>query len=107
MNESTAAVQIEMEGEDSDIEGDIETDSDISLSEGVSDVSDSFHSVPSAAASEITDLDDSIDAYDDIASEDLPSRRSNRDRRAPKKLVYNDLGRPTYKTTERVRRPKK
>ena len=49
-------------------------------------------------------FNDSLDLEPDISP---PVRRSNRPRKAPKKLVYDELGVPGFKSsTARVRRPK-
>ena len=74
------------------------------------DMSDSFHSVRSSASSDpsfLAALDESLESYNDIDISDLPSRKSTRVKNPPKKLVYDELGRPEYKTASRIRKQKK
>ena len=74
------------------------------------DMSDSFHSVRSSASSDpsfLAALDESLESYNDIDISELPSRKSTRVKNPPKKLVYDELGRPEYKTASRIRKPKK
>ena len=88
----------------------VETGTGESVYEDVDSVmEESFHSVPDVAeldsVSDVTKLDDSLEQYEDEA--ELPTRRTTRDRRAPKKFEYDVLGRPGWKSWERVKRPKK
>ena len=59
---------------------------------------ESFHSIPAS-----TDLDDSLDRYESV---ETPPRRSGRERKPAKKFTYDKLGRPDWKTSVRIKRPK-
>ena len=83
---------IESEGELENLESDIEDHSN-----------DSFHSVASVPI-ESTTLDDSLDDYEDVP---VPPRRSMRERKPAKRLVYDELGVGVFKSTFRITKPEK
>ena len=58
---------------------------------------DSFHST----------FNESMDLVDDAELAGCSTRRSTRNRLAPKKLVYDELGQPGWKSSFRIKQPKK
>ena len=99
---------------ESDIESEVESEGegDETIHERSEEPSESEDNVCETDAASSTDQNESFhsafnDSLDLEPDESPPVRRSNRPRKAPKKLVYDELGVPGLKTsTVRIKRPK-